>query len=161
MQSRATIIDHRHRVKRVMMHINRYIDQEIRLDHLSDLACYSPFHFIRVFEALMGETPQQYVIRKKMERAGFYLLKNDQRIIDIAHDIGYETHNSFCKVFKAHFGISPKRFRDTTTKDWFFKASRYYHPVKGFGVRTTVQPPPIIKTLPPMKVIYVTNRGIL
>ena len=161
MLSTATVIDHRNRVNRVMMHINRCIDQEIRLDHLADLACYSPFHFIRIFEALMGETPQQYVIRKRMERAGYYLLKNHQRIIDIALDVGYETHNSFCKVFKAHFGISPKRFRDTSTKEWFFKASRFYHPVKAFGVRTTFQPLPIIKTLPPMKVIYIENRGIL
>ena len=75
MHSPETIIDHRNRIQRVMKHINLNLDNKLPLDSLAEVACFSSFHFIRVFEKLMGETPQQYTIRKRMERAGFYLLK--------------------------------------------------------------------------------------
>lgn len=160
MPLQSTVVDHRQRVHRVMMHINRNLDNECRLDHLAGLACFSPYHFIRIFETVMGETPQQYVARKRMERAGFYLLEKNQRIVDIALGVGYQTHNSFCKAFKTHFGVSPKRFRDSSSRQWFFKASRFYHPANGFRVRSKVHQLPTIKTLPPFKVVFTENRGI-
>ena len=99
MLSKDTIIDHRQRVQRVVIYINENLGAQLRLDHLSEVACFSPFHFLRVFESLMGETPQQYVIRKKMERAGFYLLKQKKSVTDIALGVAYETPSSFFFFF--------------------------------------------------------------
>jgi AraC family transcriptional regulator len=160
MNSPETEIDHRHRVKRVMMHISRNLDGELRLRQLAEEACYSPFHFIRVFENLMGETPQQYIIRKRMERAGLDLLEGEQRIINTALDVGYETHNSFCKVFKNFYGMSPARFRDGVSIKWFSRANRFYHPVNRGDRRLTQYLIPIIKILPQINIAYIENRGI-
>lgn len=162
MKSPATIVDCRQRVNRVILHINQNLDQKCGLDKLAETACFSPYHFLRVFKALMGETPQQYLTRKRMELAGFNLLEKDQRIIDTAFDAGYETHNSFCKVFKNFYGMSPKRFRDNISREWFFKANRFYHPVNGDNIRSrpASSPIPHIKILPQLNMVYLENRGI-
>ncbi|MBW2572160.1 MAG: helix-turn-helix transcriptional regulator, partial [Deltaproteobacteria bacterium] len=123
MHSTETIIDHRRRIRRVMAHINQHLDEKYRLEQLAEVACFSPFHFIRVFETVMGETPQQYVIRKRMERAGLYLLKRDLRITEIAFNVAYETSSSFSKIFKTHFGISPRQFRDTIPEELYYKTN--------------------------------------
>jgi AraC family transcriptional regulator len=161
MPSSETVIDHRQRVTRAMAHINQNLDQDILLDQIAAVACYSPFHFLRVFETLMGETPRQYTIRKRMERAGFYLLENDQRIIDTALGVGYETHTAFCKVFKKFYGMSPRRFRDKISRKWFYKANRFYHPVEGVHARLAPGPLPAVQTLPRLNIIYIEDRGFL
>jgi AraC family transcriptional regulator len=161
MHSTETIIDHRQRIRRVMAHINRHLDEKYRLEQLAEVACFSPFHFIRVFETVMGETPQQYVIRKRMERAGFYLLKRDLRITEIAFNVAYETSSSFCKVFKTHFGISPRQFRDTIPEELYYKTNHPFRSSIAVRNRTKSVPVPTIKTLPSIKVVYIENRGVL
>lgn len=161
MHSSETIIDHRQRVTRAMAHINQNLDREILLDQIAEVACYSPFHFLRVFETLLGETPRQYTIRKRMEYAGFYLLEKNQRIIDTAIGVGYETHTAFCKAFKKFYGLSPGRFRDNTSRGWFYKANRFYHPVGGGHTRLAPGPVPTIRTLPRLNIIYYEDHGFL
>jgi len=159
MRSTDTIIDHRERILRVTNHLNRQLDKKIRLDQLAKLACCSPFHFIRVFESIMGETPQQYIIRKRMERAGFNLLKHDWSVTDVAFSVSYETPSSFCKSFKNTFRISPRQFRDTTSEKEYYKS---HHPFRFFGKEHKCSRPvsmPAIKYLPPIKVICVQNKG--
>jgi transcriptional regulator GlxA family with amidase domain len=54
MQAPATIIDHRHRVKRVMTHINQHLEQKCRLNELAEVACFSPFHFFQPEDNWLG-----------------------------------------------------------------------------------------------------------
>lgn len=159
MRSAHTVTDHRERIRRVVIYLNRQLDKKIRLDRLAKLACFSPFHFIRVFESIMGETPQQYLIRKRMERAGFNLLRHDWSVTDVAFSVSYETPSSFCKIFKNVFRISPRQFRDITSEKEYYKA---HHPFRFFGDKQKYSrsvPVPVIKNLPPLKVIYIENRG--
>lgn len=159
MASAETFIDHRERILRVTHLLNRHLDQKIQLDQLANLACFSPFHFIRVFEAIMGETPQKYIIRKRMERAGFNLLKHNWSVTDVAFSVSYETPSSFSKIFKSTFGISPRQFRDTTSEKDYYKA---HHPFRFFGEEHKYSrsvPMPVIKYLPSIKVVYIENKG--
>ena len=161
MPTAATINDHRNRVKRVMLHVDRHLDRRCRLEDLAGVACFSTFHFNRVFASVMGEAPHQYVYRKRMERAGFLLLNRRQRIIDIAMDVGYETASAFCKGFKTFGGFSPREFRDKVSKPWFLKTNRPFHPAAGCRHRSGARLMPVIKTLPPLTVVYRENRGIV
>ena len=161
MPAAATVIDHRNRIKQVMLHVDRHLDSRCRLEELAEVACFSPFHFTRVFEAAMGETPHQYVFRKRMERAGFLLLDRRLRTIDIALDVGYETPSAFCKGFKTYAGLSPRRFRDTVSKSWLIRTNRPFHPAAGPRKRGRSRLTPVIKTLPPLTVVYRENRGIV
>lgn len=161
MPTATTIIDYRRRINRVMLHVDRHLDRCCRLDDLADVACYSPFHFNRVFEALMGETPQRYVYRKRMERAGFLLLTDRRRIIDIALDVGYETASAFCKGFKTFSGRSPRRFRGTVPTPWFIKTNRPFHPAAYPRNRSGTRLTAAIRTLPALMVVYRENHGIV
>jgi DNA gyrase inhibitor GyrI len=96
-----------------------------------------------------------------MERAGFLLLDRHLRTIDIALDVGYETHSAFCKGFKAFAGVSPRRFRDTVPRSWFFKTNRPFHPAAGHRKRVRSRLTPVVRTLPPLTVVYRENRGIV
>ncbi|MCP3898511.1 MAG: AraC family transcriptional regulator [Desulfobacteraceae bacterium] len=161
MQSIDTIIDHRQRIRRVMIHIGQHLEKKLRLDQLAEIACFSSFHFIRVFETIMGETPQQYIIRKRMERAGFYLLKKDLRITDVAFSVAYGTPSSFCKVFKTHFGISPRKFQDTISEDCYYKTNHPFRSVTLNCNQSLPTPLPIIRSLPPIKAMYIVNKGVV
>jgi AraC family transcriptional regulator len=108
----GTILDHRRRIRRVMRHIYLHLDQECPLELMSNLAAMSPFHFHRIFAYYTGETLHQYHFRKRMEWATLKLIDPSVRIIDIAMEIGYESHNAFCKAFKKFYGCSPTAFRE-------------------------------------------------
>jgi AraC family transcriptional regulator len=95
-----------------------------------------------------------------MERAGFDLLTRPERITDIGLNVGYETSSSFCKAFKSYAGVSPRRFRDTASRQWFAKTNRSFHPVAGYRLPEVARQIPVLTVLPPIKVAYVENRGL-
>jgi AraC-like DNA-binding protein/DNA gyrase inhibitor GyrI len=159
MQSIDTFTDYRQRIRRVMIHINNQLDKQIRLDQLSELACFSPFHFIRVFEAVMGETPQQYVFKKRMEQSGFNLLRRDWSVTDITFSVAYETPSSFCKAFKSYYGIPPRKFRDTTPEHIYHKTHHNFRSFNHVRKKSGNVLLPTIKHLPSIKVICIDNIG--
>lgn len=161
MPTGATVIDHRRRIMRVMLYVDRHLDSRCRLADLARVACYSPFHFNRAFQSAMGETPHAYVFRKRMERAGSRLLDGSQRITDIALEVGYETTSAFSKGFKCFAGIAPRRFQDKVSRPWFLKTNRPFHPAKVRRNGSKGRLTPVLKTLPPLAVVYRENRGIV
>lgn len=70
---------------------------------------YSVFHFSRVFNINKGMALMEYVKKRRLSLAAIDLFKGE-RIIDIALDYGFETHNGFSKAFKKEFGFSPKQY---------------------------------------------------
>ena len=62
-------MDYVERVNRAIDHIVRNLAQPLRLEEVSEAAGFSPFHFHRVFKALLGETLNQFVKRQRLERA--------------------------------------------------------------------------------------------
>lgn len=67
------------------------------MEELARVACFSSFHFHRIFAAMTGETLADHVRRLRLERA--------------ALDAGYEAHEAFTRAFKAAYGVSPVEFR--------------------------------------------------
>jgi AraC-like DNA-binding protein len=70
-------------------------------------AALSPFHLIRVFDAVFGETPLAYAATKRLERARDMLAGTTQPITDIALAAGYESRNAFDRAFSRRFGVTP------------------------------------------------------
>jgi AraC-like DNA-binding protein len=86
-------------------------EASLSLDALSRQAGMSPYHFLRVFNAVSGLTPHQYVRRARLRRAAVRLLVEPARIIDIALDSGFRDVSNFNHAFRAEFGVSPRRYR--------------------------------------------------
>jgi AraC family transcriptional regulator len=81
---------------------------------LSDLATdvtLSPYHFLRTFRAVVGMTPHQFVLRKRLQDAAVLLRRSDRPVLDIALDAGFGDLSSFNRRFRAVMGMTPSAYR--------------------------------------------------
>jgi AraC family transcriptional regulator len=103
--------DYVKRVLKVLIYIEDHIDEELSMDGLAKVACHSPFHFHRIFQAIVGETVHKYVRRLRLERAAGRLLYTNKAVTDIALDASYDTPSAFTRAFKQCMGKSPRNYR--------------------------------------------------
>ncbi|WP_028454004.1 AraC family transcriptional regulator [Chitinilyticum litopenaei] len=105
-------VHYQKRLQRVLGHIEAHLAEPLDLARLAAVAHFSPFHFQRIFSALMGESPQDYIRRLRLERAANQLLVNKRRsVLDVALCNGFETQHGFAKAFRKHFGRSATQWR--------------------------------------------------
>jgi AraC family transcriptional regulator len=110
--SESTRREYAARMNRVVDHIQRHLADPLDLEQLAAVACFSPFHFHRLFRAWMGETLQNFVHRLRLERAAQLLVFNQVRgISDIALECGFSSPGSFARAFKGAFGTSASEWR--------------------------------------------------
>jgi AraC family transcriptional regulator len=101
------------RILRVLVHIQQHLDDALPLEELARVACFSPYHFHRIFEGMVGESVKEHIRRLRLERAAYRLQFTDQPVTRIAFDAGYEAHESFTRAFRAMFGEAPSQFRQS------------------------------------------------
>lgn len=94
-------------------YIESNLGQDLSLENLSAAPAMSPFRFARAFKKATGQSPRQYVITRRIERAKELLRARHRDIADIADLVGFSTQSHFTAVFHRHCGITPKRFRDS------------------------------------------------
>lgn len=111
LKHQTTWNDYKQRILRVLVHIQEHLDETLDLEELSRVACFSSFHFHRVFAAMTGETIADHVRRLRLERAAMELRSGAKQVIQVALDAGYEAHEAFTRAFKAAYSISPAQFR--------------------------------------------------
>jgi transcriptional regulator GlxA family with amidase domain len=81
------------------------------LDAMARAACFSKFHFLRLFRQAYGETPGRYLSQVRLERARCLLETTDRSVTDICLEVGFESPASFSAAFRQHTGSSPLRYR--------------------------------------------------
>lgn len=99
------------RLDPVLRWLASHPDADPDLHQLADLACLSPYHFHRVYRAMMGETVNATVQRIRMHRAAAALAGSQAPLRDVAQRAGYESDAAFNRAFGAVFGIPPGRYR--------------------------------------------------
>ena len=96
----------------VVDYIDRHLDKKLDLAALADVASFSPFHFHRLFRALMGEALGDYVRRRRLEIAGVRLLAQEGvSVLNIALGVGFGSAEAFTRAFRARFDCSPTEWR--------------------------------------------------
>jgi AraC family transcriptional regulator len=114
---KAAVQNHHARMRRVLDHIDRHLDDDLDLDALSGVAAYSKYHFHRQFTATFGLSVHRYVQLARMKRASFRLGYADaESVTDIAMDAGYDAPDAFARAFRQRCGQSPSSFR--RSPDW-------------------------------------------
>jgi AraC-like DNA-binding protein len=68
-------------------------------------------HFARMFRKSTGQTPHQFVLRQRLERAKAMLRAPDARVLDVAVACGFKTQQHFAQVFRHVWGVSPTGYR--------------------------------------------------
>lgn len=101
------------RIHRAQDYIERHLSEDLTLELVARTAYFSPFHFHRVFSAVVGETLYQFILRLRLERAASTLLQNrDRPVTEIALDGGFSSSATFARAFKAEYGMSASEWRE-------------------------------------------------
>ena len=109
-----------------MDYIEQHLDEPINLNKIANIACFSPFHFHRIFTSLTGETLNAFIQRIRIEKVA-QQLKNDEilSISEISSQCGFSSTSVFSRTFRKYFGLTAKEFRETE-KATFAKGGLYY-----------------------------------
>lgn len=102
------------RVARVLRYLDAHSADDCSLDTLAALAGLTSFHFVRVFRAVTGQTPRQYVIAARLRAAAIALHSTRTPIMEVAFDAGFGDVSHFTTSFRRAFGVSPRRYRNAT-----------------------------------------------
>ena len=101
------------RINRVIDYLRGNLDRQVKLEELAQVACFSEFHFHRIFGAVSGETLNNFTNRLRLEKAARLLRFSDQSLTDIALDCGFSSSATFSRAFRAGYETSPSQFRNT------------------------------------------------
>lgn len=111
MSEQATRIDYADRIARVVTWLSNHLDHEIDLARLADIACFSPYHFHRIYHGMQGETVADTVRRLRLHRAAVELIAGSLPIDRVATRAGYGSQEAFTRAFRAAYGDPPARYR--------------------------------------------------
>lgn len=101
------------RIVRAKRYIDRHYAENIDLEHIADEACYSKYHFLRLFRQIYGQTPHRYLTAVRIDRAR-QLLKEDRPVAEVCRAVGFESVGSFTELFRRHVDEPPSAFREKT-----------------------------------------------
>jgi AraC family transcriptional regulator len=99
------------RLRRIRELVDAKLEDELNLDEMAQSVGLSTAHFARMFRQSTGETPHQFVLRQRLERAKAMLRAPDARVLDVAVACGFKTQQHFAQVFRGVCGISPTGYR--------------------------------------------------
>lgn len=139
------------RTLKVLIYIEENIDEDLTLETLAKIACYSPFHFHRIFQAIVGETVHGYVKRLRMQTAAGKLRYTEKPVTAIALDASFETPSAFTRAFKQFMGSSPRNYRSLN-----FAVNTITQKLKELPM---IKPAKIEKFLPDLNLLFVRKCG--
>ena len=111
------------RLRRIRELVHAQMEDELSLDEMAQSVGLSTAHFARMFRKSTGETPHQFVLRQRLERAKAMLRAPDARVLDVAVACGFKTQQHFAQVFRDVCGISPTGYRQDFLGDEATSAS--------------------------------------
>jgi AraC family transcriptional regulator len=164
MEPSASRIEYISRINTVIHYISEHLNENLSLEQLARVACFSQYHFHRLFSSIMNETPADFVLRLRLEKAANILAQDrPQSITEIAYNSGFSSPSVFSRAFIKHFGVSASKWR----KKCKTKSKKREEPelrtpyLDSAGYKKNQKRDKImnveVKTLPAMHVAYVAN----
>ena len=110
--------DYVRRINRVIDHIQAHLGEDLTVEGLAAVACFSPYHFHRVFRAMVGEPLYGFVRRLRLEKAANLLRVAPRKsVTEIALDCGFQSTAGFARAFRDQFGTSASNYRKIGNTD--------------------------------------------
>ncbi|MBZ6078128.1 AraC family transcriptional regulator [Microvirga puerhi] len=142
-----TRLDYGRRVALVIDHIADNLDGDLSLERLAGIACFSPYHFHRIYRSITGETLAETVRRLRLHRAAMELARSAYPIERIARRAGYGSVEAFTRAFGSDHGEPPGAFRARLT------------PFQPFGNGDDIMLPVTIKDFDGVYLATLPHRG--
>jgi AraC-like DNA-binding protein len=122
-------------VARMQAYIEQHLSEPITLLELARCAGYSPYHAARIFRDEVGKPPFAYIRALRMTKAALTLRDQDTKVLDVALDFVFDSHEGFTRAFSKAFGITPRRYQQRPVPLWLFlpysARDRYLYYTKG------------------------------
>lgn len=136
---------HADAVTQMQEYIADHLDEEITLHTLAQQAGYSPWHSAKMFKDYTGNTPFEYIRRLRLSKAALVLRDEKRKIVDVAMDFVFDSHEGFTRAFHKQFGVRPKAYQKETPPIKLFNP----YPVRGYYLmgRDNKDLPPLSQNL--------------
>jgi len=99
-------------IQKTLSYIEEHIGEEIRVEELAEIAALSLFYYQRLFTRLVKRPVREYIKLRRVARACGALRDKRNRIVDVAMEYGFGSHETFTRAFKDAYGITPAQYRD-------------------------------------------------
>ena len=101
-----------YQLKIIIEYIREHLDRSLSLDLLASSIDISPHYFASLFKQSTGISPHKYITKCRLEKAKTLLHQRDLPIAFICQEVGFKNQSHFTRVFREHFQITPKAYRD-------------------------------------------------
>jgi AraC family transcriptional regulator len=98
--------------RQIADYIEAHLSEELTVARLSAVVALSVHHFATVFRRTFGLTPHQYILKQRILRAKILLKTTPQPIVEIAHQVGFQSQSHFTRIFHDRTHSTPKQYRD-------------------------------------------------
>lgn len=105
----------------MQQYIQEHLREPITMKELADCTAYSPWHAARIFKEAMGLSPFTYIRKLRLSHAAVALWDEEERILDIALDFVFASHDGFTRAFTKEFGLTPYAYKKQTPVVQLFK----------------------------------------
>lgn len=120
------------RINAAIDYVEQHLTDDLTLERLAAVAHFSPFHFHRIFSVLVGETPNRFISRIRIERAATLLAQQPTRpVTDIGVECGFANPSSFSRAFREAFSMSATEWRRGGYETYQRAAGESYRDVIG------------------------------
>lgn len=102
--------------QRMQDYIESHLTERITLTDLAKSARYSPWYAARIFKECTGKPPFEYIRLRRLSAAVMRIEGTRSRIVDVAFDFVFDSHDGFTRAFFRQFGMTPAQFRQISPK---------------------------------------------
>lgn len=103
-------------VLKMIEFIEKNLNSRITLLMLAKISTYSPFYCSKIFKEVTGATPFEYIKGRRLSEAARVIKESDTKIIDVAFDFVFDSHEGFTRAFSKKFGMAPRDYRKNGKK---------------------------------------------
>ncbi len=100
------------RINKTLDYIDNNLDKSFSLEELSQISNFSKYHFHRLFSSIVKESPFEYILRLRLEKAATMISSDPNKNLSvIANKCGFTDLSIFSRNFKKYFNVPPSSFK--------------------------------------------------
>jgi AraC family transcriptional regulator len=135
------------RINEAIDYINDNLSEKLSIDDICQAACFSTYHFHRIFKAFTGESLYAFVNRLRVEKAAYFFLTRKLSVTEVALLVGFNDTAVFARAFKKRFGCSASDWKKQNSKiHQDFSAERDYYKRKVDCADQSLKPHSLVVT---------------